>query len=318
MTIFLALLAVLVPASVALVGYWMKQQSERRLEQEHERESKRLRQQQSDEAARLKLEAAMRAAELFRPTDDRQTNSATTASGLLALTELDRADLAVALLVDLWSVESCGPHRTGDLEDDEDQFDPDRHDSGGQVSTETAIIVISEALRAAKNPSAQLVAAELLCRNATRLNPCQSLNWPSVIEGGWIPGLATRAKLLIMEGLLKMTLHARPTENALRSLVVRLYGVWDGDPQNTRVQGCVGTLIDSVLPAVQRLGYTDFIQGPRTVTQRQLEVAACSKSSNPDGFLESVVECYSVRLASWSRRCVVPEHGHLRLSAAAS
>jgi hypothetical protein len=318
MTVVLALLAILVPASVALVGYWMKQQSDKRLDQEHDRESKRLDQQQADETARLKLEAAMRAAELFRPTDDHLTNSATTASGLLALTELDRADLAVALLVDLWSVESCAEHPIGGVQGVEDQLDPERHDADGQVSTETAIIVISEALRATKNPSAQLVAAELLCRNATRLDPCQSLNWPSAIEGAWVPGLATRAKLLIMEGLLKMTLHAPPTENALRSLVVRLYGVWDGDPQNPRVRGCVGTLVDAVLPSVERLGYTDFIQGPRTVTRRQLEVAARSKSSNPDGFLESVVECYSHRLSNWSRRCVVPEYGPRRLSAQAS
>jgi hypothetical protein len=318
MTVFLALLAVLVPATVALVGYWLKQQSERRIDLEHQRESKRLEQQQSDEAARLKLEAAMRAAELFRPTDDHLTSSATTASGLLALTELDRADLAVALLVDLWSVESSVARPTGGFLGEDARSDQDRDDSDGQVSTETAIIVISEALRATKNPSAQLVAAELLCRNATRLDPCQSLNWPSVIEGGWIPGLAARAKLLIMEGLLKMTLNAPPTENALRSLVVRLYGVWDGDPQNPRVRGCVGTLVDSVLPAVERLEYTDFIQGPRTVTRRQLQVAARSKSTNPDGFLESVVECYSVRLSSWSRRCLVPEQGPRRLSAAAS
>jgi hypothetical protein len=318
MTVFLALLAVLVPASVALVGYWMKQQSESRLRHDQDREDQRLLQQQKDEAARLKLEAAMRAAELFRPTDDSLPNSATTASGLLALTELDRADLAVALLVDLWSVESQVPRSIGDLRAGDGQRDPDRDSSSGQVSTETAIIVISEALGARNNPGAQLVAAELLCRNATRLDPCQSLNWPSVIEGGWIPGLTPRAKLLIMEGLIRMTLSAPPSENALRSLVVRLYGVWDGDPKNPRVRGCVGTLMDSVLPAVERLEYSDFIQGPKIVTREQLEEAARSKSSNPDGFLERVVERYSALLADWSRRCVVTEYAPMSLATAAA
>jgi hypothetical protein len=86
------------------------------------------------------------------------------AAGLLALTRLDHADLAVALLVDLWS-EREGPE------------DPDR------VSTETAILVIDAALRST-SANAQLVAAELLCRNAKWLQPGQSLHWPSSLEGG--------------------------------------------------------------------------------------------------------------------------------------
>ncbi|MDT9700868.1 hypothetical protein [Streptomyces sp. P17] len=65
----------------------------------------------------------------------------------------------MALLVDLWS------------DDDEDK-----------ISDETAILVIDAALRSTSS-SAQLVAAELLCRNAERLDACQSLHWPSSGEG---------------------------------------------------------------------------------------------------------------------------------------
>jgi len=42
MTVVLALLAVFVPASVALVGYWFRQQSEKRLEQEQKQSKDRL------------------------------------------------------------------------------------------------------------------------------------------------------------------------------------------------------------------------------------------------------------------------------------
>jgi hypothetical protein len=67
---------------------------------------------------------------------------------LLALTKLDNVDLAVALLVDFWlpGVEEM-------------------------ISDEAAILVVDAALRSGR-PNAQLVAAEVLCRNAANLDPC--------------------------------------------------------------------------------------------------------------------------------------------------
>jgi hypothetical protein len=115
MTVVLALIAVFVPASVTLVGYWFRQQSQKRLEQEqkqskdrlaaeHEQSERRLDQQQKQENDRLKLDAAIRAADLFaHGSADAVANAARSASGLLALTRLGFADLSVALLVDLWS-----------------------------------------------------------------------------------------------------------------------------------------------------------------------------------------------------------------------
>jgi hypothetical protein len=53
-TVALALLAALVPASVALVGYWFKQQSDKRLALQHEQDD-----------YRSKIDLALRATDLF-------------------------------------------------------------------------------------------------------------------------------------------------------------------------------------------------------------------------------------------------------------
>jgi hypothetical protein len=164
---------------------------------------------------------------------------AAVASGLLALTRLGQPDLAVALLVDLWSEETS------------------------QVSTETAVLVIDRALRSAR-PDAQLVAAEVLCRNAIRLNSCQSLHWPSVIDGCWSSTFGPKTKLLLVDALLLMSTSKPATEESLRSLAVRLYGVWKHDSQ-AQVKGCVAILLSALVPELSRLGYDEFLQGNQEV-----------------------------------------------------
>lgn len=95
MTVFLALIAVLVPASVTLSGFWFKQQAEnrlaeehsqsdRRFAEEHRQSEKRLAQERDQESDRLKLDAAMRAADLFVPSGCTVSNAVRSASGLLA------------------------------------------------------------------------------------------------------------------------------------------------------------------------------------------------------------------------------------------
>jgi hypothetical protein len=223
------------------------------------------------------------------------------------LTQLGRADLAVALLVDLWSTQTRVEAHDGDAT--RLSLLSGRESGSGQpggrgsVSTETAVLVINAALTAEDLPNAQLIAAELLCRNATRLDPCQSLYWPAAIDGRWIPGLAPEAKLLIMEGLIRMTTRGHASENALRTLSVRLYGAWKGDSENKRVQGCIGTLIASVLPALERLKYSEFMQARETVTLNELRDAAMTATTNPDGFLDKMVENFSQVLYDWSRHC---------------
>jgi hypothetical protein len=174
----------------------------------------------------------------FKPAASGHAVPAAMASGLLALTSLQHAELAVTLLVDLWSETGADSSR-----------DTDEDSSRDKVSTETAILVIDAALRSG-SANAQLIAAELLCRNARRLEPGQSLHWPSSLEGCWDPGFSQRAKLLIVEAIVRMTLTGQATEVALRSAAVRLYGIWRYDP-DAHVKGCIGKLIGALVPGLK-------------------------------------------------------------------
>ena len=227
----------------------------------------------------MKLDAAMRAADLFTPSGCAVSNAARSASGLLALARLGFADLAVAQLVDLWSPQAS-PLPAAAAEP---------QGSCG-VSTETAIQVINVALETCES-DAQLMAAELLCRNACKLDIRDSLHWPSSVNSAWIPTLPVTAKLLIVDALVHMALASEQTGSALRELAVRLYGVSAGDPE-PRVQGCVGTLMKAVLPAVRNLGYTDFMKGTEYgfVSLEQLEQAAAKACRHAVGYFEAIVK----------------------------
>jgi hypothetical protein len=264
----LTYVGVMITAAVSLVGLAVKWQAD-----------KRLAYQQDQQLGQLRLDAAMRAGQLFSPTGSDHVPPAVIASGLLALTRLEQADLAVALLVDLWS-----GHSGSDEQD--------------RVKTETAILVIDKALRSTSH-NTQLVAAELLCRNAARLQPGQSLHWPSSLEGCWNPVFGHRTKLLIVEGLVTMTLACEATETALRSAAVRLYGIWRED-QDQRVRGCVGKLIHALIPRLEQLRYEDFMQGDQRVMLDQLKQAAASRSHNPDGYLDQLSTRFADQLATWA------------------
>jgi hypothetical protein len=303
MTVFLALVAVLVPASVTLIGYWFKQQADKRLalerdqardrlEQEQRESQRRLAQEQEQANDRLRLDAAMRAADLFGPSGNAIGDAAKSASGLLALTRLGFAELAVALLVDLWNPRA-DPVPTSEAH-------------GGNscsVSTETAIQVINAAL-AVPDPDAQLMAAELLCRNAHTLDINNSLHWPSSVNSSWIPGLPVTAKLLVVDALVHMAIASPETGNSLRELAVRLYGISKGDPE-PRVKGCLGSLLKSIMPAVRELGYKDFMKGPGRgfTTLDEMEEVASKASRHPDGYFEAIVEDRSAKLSKWAGAC---------------
>jgi hypothetical protein len=303
MTVFLAILAVLVPASVTLSGYWFKKQADKRLAQErdqaHDRlvqerkeSQKRLDQEQAQENDRLRLDAAMRAADLFSTSADAMGNAARSASGLLALTRLGFAELAVALLVDLWHPQAGPGPSTEEATD------------SSSVSTETAIQVINTALDTCE-ADAQLMAAELLCRNACALDINNSLHWPISVNSAWIPELPVTAKLLIVDALIHMALASPKTGNSLRELAVRLYAVSKGDPES-RVKGCIGALMTAIMPAVRKLGYKDFMKGPGhgLVTLDDMEEAALEASRHPDGYFEAITEDRSARLRKWSEACL--------------
>ncbi|WP_131811278.1 hypothetical protein [Mycobacterium kubicae] len=224
----------------------------------------------------------MKAGELLSGSPGQSPAPEVIASGLLALTKLDQEGLAVTLLVDLWTPENS------------------------RISPEVAILVIDAALESEKR-SAQLVAAELLCRNAKRLDPCKSLHWSSALEGCWNAGFSTPTKLLIVQALLDTTLNHVAEESALRAVSVRLYGFWDSEDSQTadgrRVRGCVGKLMAAVAPQLETFGYRDFIQGNREVTLEQFCRAAASAETNPDGYLDQMSDRYARQLIEWARKC---------------
>jgi len=273
LTAVLTFIGALVGASVALIGLMLNYRTEHRLAHEQE-----------EQQGQLKLDAAMRAGQLMSPTEAGPAHPAAVASGLLALTNLGRADLAVALLVDLWS----------------ENEDEDR------VSKEAAILVIDAALRSASS-NAQLVAAEVLCRNAKKLDACQSLHWPSKVDGRWNQHFSDQTKLLLIEALVRMTKTSPAKGRALRSVAVRLYGIWQKDP-DPRVKRCIGKFIFNILGPLKALQYTEFVHGCRTVTIGDLAEAAESAGDSPDSYLAKLSDELSRDLHKWASSCQAQSH----------
>lgn len=290
----LTYIGVLVTASVSLIGYRISLQTEQRLRKEQE-----------EQQQQLQLDAAMRAGQLVSPRDSGPAHPAALASGLLALTRLDHAELAVVLLVDLWSDERRAS-QAGPRGEDE---------SWPKVSHETAILVIDAALRSTSF-SARLVAAELLCRNATRLDACQSLHWPSAVDGCWDPTFSPRAKLLIVEALVRMTMASPAEEGALRSVAVRLYGIWDGDG-TPEVRGCIGKFIAKIIGRLHDFGVKQFVHGPKMVTIENLQAATTSAAANPDDYLAKLSNGLGNDLGEWAASCRTQPTGPGALATAA-
>ena len=237
---------------------------------------------QSSRAAenRLRLDAAMRAGASFSSPTSGPVSSASVASSLLALTKLDNVDLAVVLLVDFWlpGVEEM-------------------------ISDEAAILVVDAALRSGR-PNAQLVAAEVLCRNSAHLDPCQSTHWPSYIDGCWNPRFGPKTRLLLIDAVTRMAITKDPVnENALRSVAVRLYGIYKGEPETSRARGCVATLIAALTPSLERLGYDDFMQGNVEVMLSDLVEAAQHAHRSPDDFLARMAAGRAAELRKWAEPC---------------
>jgi hypothetical protein len=250
---------------------------------------------QSSRAAesRLRLDAAMRAGESFSSPTPGSVSSASIASSLLALTKLDNIDLAVALLVDFWLPGV-------------DQ----------RISDEAAILVVDAALRS-RRPNAQLVAAEVLCRNSMQLDACQSTHWPSYIDGRWDSEFGPKTRLLLIDALTRMAIAKDPVnEHALRSVAVRLYGIFVGET-NPETRGCVAMLIAALIPSLVSLEYDDFMQGNQKVMLSNLVSAANHAKRNPDDFLARMAEQRAAELAEWAEPCTkgAVERAHSALAA---
>jgi hypothetical protein len=287
----LTFVGVVVTACTSLITTTVTREADRRRAHEHSETERRLDREHGDENARLRLDAAMRAGALFNPDGNVAPDPASVASGLLSLTELGRSDLAVVLLVDLWDCRKPSA------------ADEPPHDQRQPVSKETAVLVIDAALRSPSS-KAQLVAAELLCRNSWRLDICQSLHWPSEIDGTWNRRFAARTKLLLIDALLELALSSNASKRALQSLVVRLYWISECDPDE-HVRGCLGVLLRAVLPSVEQLGFGTYMQGTsKEVSLADLTRAAGRAKSNPDGILNEVAQHRRHALEKWAPKCV--------------
>ncbi|MDN3359144.1 hypothetical protein [Actinomadura sp. DC4] len=155
----------------------------------------------------------------------------------------------------------------------------------------------------------------MLCRNAIKLDPCQSLHWPRSVEGRWIPAAGRRTKLLVIEALVVMTLSGPANESALRSIAARLYSIWRDEPA-PEARGCIGKMISALMERLEKLPYKEFMQGNSTVTLGQLEEAADSSGVNPDGYLDHLSTELADDLREWAATCSGRHRGHGRLATA--
>ena len=147
----LGVVAVLIPGVTALVGTFVTRQTQQRQEFDRQQTELRLAHEHDEQEERLRLEAAMRAGSLFNPDGETPADPAAVASALLALTRLQRADLAVALLVDLWHARLVrGQEAEAVVTASKASA---AADDGLCVSDETAVLVLDDAFRSMVEPS---------------------------------------------------------------------------------------------------------------------------------------------------------------------
>lgn len=294
-----------VSANIAVVGVLagiaIKHQSERRLQHEHD-----------DNEERLRLDAAMRAGSLLGGTDETPANPAAAASALLALTQLGRVDLAVAILADLWPVDrtpananawTCGDEPR---ENDDDARLAD-HDGGLPAYKETGILVIDAALKST-DANAQLVAAGILCRHARQLDVCDPLHWPSAIDN-WNKEWPAEAKVLIADALVTMGM-CLTTENALSVVAVRLWRMWKAEatPSHEEIshaESCFGLLLQGLRPAIKRLPYDQLVLSGVMIPKQQFlaETGCISSRSAPNDLLTKLAKNRKCKLRKWASEC---------------
>jgi hypothetical protein len=69
------------------------------------------------------------------------------------------------------------------------------------------------------------------------------------------------------------------------------------------VKGCVGMLLEAIVPALDRMDVRSLMQGPTEITIDDIRPAATHAHANPDRVFYKVVRQRSVDLAAWSNRC---------------
>jgi len=208
----------------------------------------------------------MRAAQLLAPRDGAVADQASSGAALLALCDLGQVELAVTLLGDTWRRGAAAgePHPAAEQDAAGSLSAPLPH-SG--VSNATAVLVIDKALSGCDSSRAQVMAAEVLCRNSWSLCSISVVDWPSCIDGKWRPDLPDMAKLYIMDALMRMTICDSSGPQALAAVAMRLYGVYDAERKCTsgpgelnRFQWCAARMLHAVMPALKDCGW-DQVMG---------------------------------------------------------
>ena len=116
--------------------------------------------------------------------------------------------------------------------------------------------------------------------------------------------VAPKAKVLVVEALVRMTFTSQFNENALRSLVVRLLRDLQWRRQPSR-EGLRRSVAPSLLLALERLPYREFMAGRATVSLDDVRRAAALASPNPDGYLRGLLQISAMNFLAGRHRLVV-------------
>ena len=224
---------------------------------------------------RLGLEAAGDAAALISPPQGNPSPE-TTATALLSLADLNRLELSIALLKELWP------------------------GAGDRVSNPSAILLVDKALRS-RTKSSQRLAAELLWYEASRLDARRATDWPSCIDGRWarcgwvvhrkrgrVPTkerfwrwprrsapLGPLTRLFLFDAMLKMTLTQKVNRNTLSALAVRVYRVQRVE-RDSSLRQAAREVIGVIVDAVEAQGLDRFLHADVYVDMAKLRKAAKS------------------------------------------
>jgi len=195
----LALFGVIVTASVALTGYFLKRsfdQHSLRLQQTTE---ERLKQEGEQNTRRLDMETAIEAVKLMSAPDGKEEAPDSQKSGaLFALVTLDQIDLAMALLSNLWK--------------------------RGAVDTEAAIWVIDRAFQSSVRRH-QIEAGTFLDLYAENLSTEKGgICWPECFFLDWRISVDLEARLSTLSALMKI-LPSKPVDFWRLNAVVAILGI---------------------------------------------------------------------------------------------
>jgi hypothetical protein len=229
---------------------------------------------------RLRLDAAMEAGRLLSPSEGTKASRAAAASGLLALADLGRSKLAVAMLLDLWASDV--------------------------VSPEVAILIVDKALASGDDATAQ-IAAEVLCQNAHKLDPTKPAHWPTTLDTHWIPKASEKTKILLIESLIEMSTSSHPDNpsiNALRAFAVRIVFIHQREPRD-HFRKCIAGFAMAIMPAFTPGNdlVLDFHDGSTHIDIDTLGRVARDFDENPDTFYRDITKRRRDDLCKWAHCC---------------